>query len=461
MGAALTRRLPPLSLLLAVAVAACAAGPGPALGESGQTVTPTRAAPEAVDRRVVELAERDLWPGFDPRTVPLLIHDGERTWLFRHPAPPDGFRPIDGAHVMDGRHPTAIANTSAEIGGVQTAILWERALERPVDAVAATAIHEAFHAFQRVQHPGWTANEMDFFIYPLDDAEALALRRLESEALRRALRAPDAIRAGCWARAMLDLRDRRFRRLAAAAAAYEQGNELNEGLARYVEWRALDAPPPPDDFDDFPADAVRLRTYAVGAALGVLLDRLDGDWRQRLADDSDLSLDRLLAAVLPQPPSDRACALDAAGEDRARDAASNDVARLERQRAQARQAFFDEPGWRVVLEAAAAPFNLRFDPLNLQVVGPGEILHHRIALLQGTAGSVEVSGRPALTTGAGEHPLFHGVASLIVTGLPDRPEIQAEDGLSIRADGLSLKLDNATVEVADGVVAVRVTAAPR
>jgi hypothetical protein len=447
--------------ILALTLASCGAGPGRVPDGPGQTEAPARAVPEAVDRRVVELAERDLWPGFDPRTVPLLIHDGERTWLFRHPAPPDGFRPIDGAHVMDGRHPTAIANTSAEIGGVQTAILWERALDRPADAAAATAIHEAFHAFQRVHHPGWIANEMDFFVYPVDDVEALALRRLESEALRRALRAPDRSAAACWARVALDLRERRFRRLPATAAAYEQGNELNEGLARYVEWRALDAPPPPDDFDVFPADAVRLRTYAVGAALASLLDRLDGDWRKRLAGDPDLSLDRLLAAVVPEPPSDRACALDAAEQDRARDAASHDVARLERERAEARRDFLDAPGWRLVLEAAAAPFNLRFDPLNLQVAGPGEILHHRIALLQGTAGSVEVSGRPALTTGAGEHPLFHGVASLIVTGLPDRPEIRTEDGLSIRADGLSLQLDNATVEVADGVVTVRVTAAPR
>jgi hypothetical protein len=456
-----TRGTLPVGLGLALGLASCAAGPGPAPGEPGPAVTPTRAAPEAVDRRVVELAERDLWPGFDPRAVPLLIHDGERTWLFRHPAPPDGFRPVDDAHVMDGRHPAAIANTSAEIGGVQTAVLWERALDRPVDAVAATAVHEAFHAFQRDHHPGWIANEVDFFVYPMDDAEALALRRLESEALRRALRASDRSAAACWARAALDLRDRRFQRLPAAAAAYERGNELNEGLARYVEWRALDAPPSPDGFDDFPVDGVRLRTYAVGAALASLLDRLDGDWRQRLASDPDLSLDRLLAAVLPEPPPDGTCALDAAEHDRARDAASDDVARLERERTEALRAFLDEPGWRVVLEAAAAPFNLRFDPLNLQVVGPGEILHHRIALLQGTAGSVEVSGRPALTTGAGEHPLFHGVASLIVTGLPDRPEIRTEDGLSIRADGLSLRLDGATVEVADGVVTVRVTAAPR
>jgi hypothetical protein len=455
-----TRGTLPVGLGLALALASCVAGPGPAPGEPGPAVTPTRAAPEVVDRRVVELAERDLWPGFDPRAVPLLIHDGERTWLFRHPAPPDGFRPVDDAHVLDGRHPAAIANTSAEIGGVQTAVLWERALERPVDAVAATAIHEAFHAFQRDHHPGWIANEMDFFVYPMDDAEALALRRLESEALRRALRASDRSAAACWARAALDLRDRRFRRLPAAAAAYERGNELNEGLARYVEWRALDDPPSPSGFDDFPVDGVRLRTYAVGTALASLLDRFDTRWHQHLADRDDQALDRALAAALPEAETSARCDPDPEEQARARHQAADDVARLAEERDEARRTFLDRTGWRLVVDARAAPFNLRFDPLNLQVVGPGQILHRRIALLDGTAGTVEVSGRPALTTGAGEHPLMHGVATLVVTGLPDRPEIREADRLSITAEGLRLDLHGATVEAADGVVTVRVTAAP-
>jgi hypothetical protein len=39
------------------------------------------------------LAARELWPGFDPRTVPVAIHDGEQTLLFRHPSPPAGFEP--------------------------------------------------------------------------------------------------------------------------------------------------------------------------------------------------------------------------------------------------------------------------------------------------------------------------------------------------------------------------------
>lgn len=72
------------------------------------------------------LAARDLWPGFDPRTIPVAIYDGERTLLFRHPAPPAGFSPVfgrDGAWEHRGRYPSVTANSSAEIGGVLTATL--------------------------------------------------------------------------------------------------------------------------------------------------------------------------------------------------------------------------------------------------------------------------------------------------------------------------------------------------
>lgn len=43
-----------------------------------------------------EMAGRELWPDFDPGSVPLALFDGDITWLFRHPSPPEGFRPSPG-----------------------------------------------------------------------------------------------------------------------------------------------------------------------------------------------------------------------------------------------------------------------------------------------------------------------------------------------------------------------------
>lgn len=143
--------------------------------------------------------------GFDPLAVPLALFDGERTWLFRHPSPPLGFEPAEisltGAAVMAGRHDAVSANTNAEIAGVGTAtVMLEGAAQRraPED-VAAMAIHEAFHVFQRARHPGWTGNEVVLFTYPVGDAELLALRRLEFESLRRALAAGTWHDAACRA----------------------------------------------------------------------------------------------------------------------------------------------------------------------------------------------------------------------------------------------------------------------
>ncbi|MEL7059806.1 MAG: hypothetical protein AAGN46_07240, partial [Acidobacteriota bacterium] len=188
-----------------------------------------------------------LWPGFEPLTFPLAIYDGEATYLFRHPDPPEGFVAVVGAQqdtlVWEGRHPAVIANSSAELGGTMTATLMidRSEVEENLSALAAIALHETFHVFQRAQHPGWQANEADLFVYPIDDADALASRRLETEALRRALAATDSIDSSCWALRALALRSERFAGLDAAFAAYERGTELNEGLARYVELRAKGA----------------------------------------------------------------------------------------------------------------------------------------------------------------------------------------------------------------------------
>lgn len=46
----------------------------------------------SVNREVERISgEITLWPGFDPRSFPLAVFDGERTYLFRHPAPPPEF----------------------------------------------------------------------------------------------------------------------------------------------------------------------------------------------------------------------------------------------------------------------------------------------------------------------------------------------------------------------------------
>jgi len=178
-------------------------------------------------------AAQPLWPGFDPRATPIELYDGVNTCLCRHPAPPPEFKPVEGHRgffVFPGRHQSVRANTSVELAGVITATL-ERADTTP----AAVVIHECFHVFQAREHLP-AANEATLFTYPIGNADALALARLEMTALSRALAAPQP---ACWAGRVRALRRERFALLPADAIAYERGTEIHEAWRN--TWRASPA----------------------------------------------------------------------------------------------------------------------------------------------------------------------------------------------------------------------------
>ncbi len=365
----------------------------------------------------------DLWPGFDPRTIPVAIYDGTRTTLLCHPSPPSEFR--DG--VYEGRHPAVTANSSATIGGVATATVMPGANDGVI-------VHEQFHVYQRAKHPKWEANEADVFLYPIDDAKALALQRLEHEALRRALVAKNA---RCWTRAALALRRQRFARIGPTAAAYDRGSELNEGLATYIQHRVLGTPASRvfDDSDPAP-ESVRQRAYASGHALARLLDRVAPRWREQLEAGDPRSLDELLSGAVGSQPTD--CAFSDAERMTIETRAAADAANVRTRRAEQRAAFLTRAGWRVTITTDAPLFPAGFDPLNLQLVTERELLHTRFVKLSGERGSLEVFGRHALTESAGTHPLFNGVRRITLTGFAEEPSVVERDGVTtISADGVT------------------------
>lgn len=406
----------------------------------------------AVASRVGRIVPGSLWPGFDPASAPLAIFDGERTYLFRHPTPPRGFESVPGrpeTFATAGQHELMRANTSIEIGGVKTAtILLSAGDTRSAGELSSLAVHEMFHVFERTRHPKWTANEADLFTYPIDDASQLQLSRLEAEALRRALSAKRDRDAGCWAAAAMELRRRRFAGLGDRGAAYERGTELNEGLARLVESRALGGTSGATILpkEEFSAGEIRSRGYAVGHALAALLDRFAPNWESRFESGVDLSLDLLLTDVLETRPTGR-CRFSRAelDESLARARRSIELAQLTREAV--RRDFLARAGWRVVIVAGSRPLSVEFfDPLNVENVGPGEILHTRWIKLVSEAGAIEVLDRRTLTEAAGKHPLFQGVRRITVTGIPDEPQVGSKGGsLSIRAKGITADFRGARI----------------
>jgi hypothetical protein len=409
---------------------------------------PSKVTANAVLAEFDRLAALPLWPGFDPRQTPLAIYDGERTILVRHPSSPPEFKPEGDLRVFAGRHQEMRANTSIELGGVQTAtLIVEPEKPRSAREWASVMIHETFHAFQRQRHPQWAGNEAELFLYPVDDASLLASRRLETEAFRRALAARKTDEAFCWTGQALAARYERFGKMTAGAVGYERGTELNEGLAAFVENLSLGKAGGPEiPIAGYGAGDVRSRAYSIGFAEAALLDRFDPAWRKTLEEGPGSSLDeRLYKAVTGK--SAPACGFKPAETAGMAARAREDVAKLAGERRSLREAFLGRPGWKIEIAAGKPLFPQGFDPLNVVLVAKGEILHRRFVKLGSDAGTVEVLDREALTRAAGEHPLFNGVAGLQVTGLPEEPKTRQDgDFLVIETSGVTARLKGAKVE---------------
>jgi hypothetical protein len=154
----------------------------------------------------------------------------------------------------------------------------------------------------------------------------------------------------------------------------------------------------------------------------------------------------LLATALSSTPRG-SCDFSPAERARFHAESGADVAALVTRRETARREFVGREGWSLSIVSAESPlFPQGFDPLNVQVVTPAEVLHSRFVKLGNAAGSIQVLGRASLTEASGAHPLFNGVKRLTVTGLSSAPDV------SVRADTVTIKADGISGEFRGGAV---------
>lgn len=429
----------------------------------------------AIEREVERMANaQSFWPGFEPLTIPLAIYDGQQTYLFRHAAPTGGFSLMPGAdppvQVYAGRHPAVTSNSSAELGGVMTATLLAEGGNptRPPAELAAVALHESFHVYQRSHHPGWSGNEGDLVIYPVQNADLLALRRLESDALRRALANSENAGAACWARVALSYRQERFAAMDSAFVRYERLTELNEGLAAYVQLLASGGAVVTIPAAEFPPAAVRLRAYTIGPALAMLLDRLSPGWQRSLEASDGQSLDAMLhdAVSGAGPPPSAPCGFTPVEVATRKREARLDAAAVVAGWGERQRTFDARPGWRVVIQAAPGQplWPQGFDPLNIERV-EGGLVHTRFLRLGNDAGqmtAIDEAGADveARTSGVGPHPLFNGIAWVEVAGLA-KPTVERAPGhLVLRAPGFTADFKNATLQESGPQLLVQLNPVP-
>ncbi len=306
--------------------------------------------------------EAEIWPGYRLGEIPALVmNPNVAEVLVRHPRPPAGYARFGGESVLGGeplfvRRGTTtfdgVTDTSTSVGGFTTLVVTDRGARGDGDDAwnLAVMVHEGFHAWAGLHFKGAGSNELDLAEWPDLDAAVSAHLHLEGGALEAAMKAiaggagsgePLADEIEEQALLFLAERTRRRARMPVAAARYEDGNELNEGLASYVEWRAyelwaehgisetltksLPGLRLPDAFRQrsegmvnmlgdssrgnfsingtaFGSGVVRRRGYFFGAAIGKLLDRVGSgsiDWKGEAAKGR--SLTDLLREALGDP----------------------------------------------------------------------------------------------------------------------------------------------------------------
>ncbi len=394
--------------------------------------------PETFQSTFLELTRKPLWAGFAPLEIPLLIWDGNRTYAFNHPNPPPPFEAEWDWYVMEGRAETIIGNSSGTLEFLPVATVMAANLET-ADA-AAIAIHEAFHVFQGMQYPLWTTNELDALTYPLFDIDVLALRRIESRALSKALALQDL----GWVRAALKARASRYAKLAEKHRIYERELERLEGSAYFVEGRARGEATTIAE-EDFPASQIRARTYASGRAWIELLTRFAP---QSLRDLNKEYADVLLRPVAKSAPERP---LTFAILEYERERAAQDIAALQAQQAANRAEFFD--GFDFLLEInSRIPLQAQgFDPMNMQILENNEMIHSRYVRLADANGSLEVLSAPSLTIGT-ENPMH---ITQIFVKLPNPPSVNRGQVLRVQHEKFKLEWKNAQLELLDR--AMRIT----
>jgi len=269
-----------------------------------------------------------VWPGFDLAKKPFIFYMPERALLFNYPKEMEDFTaypkdwPDLGTDVLI--HEGLYKDLAGQLGfglSIDTVDLAAIPfLKKSNVELFGFIVHENFHEYQHYgEHPAfgeipWEREEL----YPIQDRQNTSLAYLEMRLLMDALnmmKIDNKKKCEEYVKQFIAVRDFRWKQSDPFVKRYEQGEEINEGTAKYVEAKSvslvsklkyhssLDALTTPlvKDFDslslfgylmdDFqiritgnsisPVDVGRYRIYPVGSAQGVLLDYLNIGWKDK------------------------------------------------------------------------------------------------------------------------------------------------------------------------------------
>ena len=298
--------------------------------------------------RLAALVGNRIWPDWEKAPFAILLITSEHEFLVRHPNPSNDFVSIGEDSVLKEIvwfrkrqfSPNLLATFPA-VGGVPTIVIGQ---PQNTDARTSarwviTLLHEHFHQLQNSQ-PGYYAGVESLglsrgdqtgiwmlnYAFPYEAAEAKNHFAAMCRSLLNAMRARNGDDLISKTAAYVHAKKRFKSLLTSDDYKYFTFQLWQEGIARYTECKVAEMAArfkPSREFHSlndstsFKAEATRIRRdiehelgtvqldrakrtafYAVGAAEGLLLDRMNPGWRERYFKDR-FSLDGHFANMIP------------------------------------------------------------------------------------------------------------------------------------------------------------------
>lgn len=274
----------------------------------------------------------EIWPGYNLAQKPFIVYI-PRKWalLLNWSQPVDGFTgyPKDwpnlgcSALIHRGEYKDLVGQLAFDFQVDTFKTVAVGIPEENLDSLAnpelwlfGLIVHEAFHQFQSESFGEipWEREER----YPILDAQNTSLAYIEMKLLSDALtmmHSGNDEECRHYVERFVAVRNYRWQHADSFVARYEQGQEIREGTAKYVEMKCVElmrkvkyqssledlTSSLQQDFDSLsfpdlilkdlrdrmteysirPEDMLRNRIYPVGSALGFLLDYLHIDWKSK------------------------------------------------------------------------------------------------------------------------------------------------------------------------------------
>ncbi|HKY42952.1 MAG TPA: hypothetical protein VJM50_07635, partial [Pyrinomonadaceae bacterium] len=282
--------------------------------------------------RLSEKLGDELWSGWSKAPFAVLLVTRDKEFLIRHPRPSEDFTSLGYDAVLksdiyfrDRKFQTDFLATFPAVGGVSTVVIGqaENTASKTSTPWVITLMHEHFHQLQDSQPNFYkdveglnlsrgdqTGMWMLNFPFPYEKAEVSQQFSVLARILVEAMDAKTPALFSSKLAAYLEARDALKKMLSTDEYRYMSFQLWKEGMARYTEyrvahWAASKYEPSREfrelkDFTTFAAAADQVRDlivrelstlklpdykrvafYPLGAGEGLLLDRVDPNWRRR------------------------------------------------------------------------------------------------------------------------------------------------------------------------------------